>query len=72
MARETERPFELYLDGATVSGRADVILDKEGGGPTALAILDYNPRCRRLRHQLSELIENSSREPGPAMLRLRS
>lgn len=38
---ETERPFELYLDGVTVSGRADVILDEEGGIPSALAILDY-------------------------------
>ena len=38
---ETERPFELHLDGVTVSGRADVILDKEGGTPTGLAIVDY-------------------------------
>lgn len=38
---ETERPFELRLDGITVTGRADVILDCEGGVPTALAILDY-------------------------------
>ena len=38
---ETERPFELHLDGVTVSGRADVILDQEGGVPTALAIVDY-------------------------------
>ena len=38
---ETERPFELHLDGVTVSGRADVILDKEDGVPTALAIVDY-------------------------------
>lgn len=38
---ETERPFELHLDGLTVTGRADVILDEEGGVPTALAILDY-------------------------------
>ena len=38
---ETERPFELHLDGITVTGRADVILDKEGGVPTALAIVDY-------------------------------
>lgn len=38
---ETERPFELHLDGITVTGRADVILDEEGGVPTALAILDY-------------------------------
>jgi DNA helicase-2/ATP-dependent DNA helicase PcrA len=38
---ETERPFELHLDGVTISGRADVILDQEGGEPTALAIVDY-------------------------------
>jgi DNA helicase-2/ATP-dependent DNA helicase PcrA len=38
---ENERPFELRLDGITVTGRADVILDHEGGKPTALAILDY-------------------------------
>jgi DNA helicase-2/ATP-dependent DNA helicase PcrA len=38
---ETERPFELHLDGVTVTGRADVILDQEDGVPTALAIVDY-------------------------------
>jgi DNA helicase-2/ATP-dependent DNA helicase PcrA len=38
---ETERPFELHLDGVTISGRADVILDKEASVDTALAILDY-------------------------------
>jgi DNA helicase II / ATP-dependent DNA helicase PcrA len=38
---ETERPFELHLDGITVSGRADVILDQEGGVTTGLAIVDY-------------------------------
>jgi DNA helicase-2/ATP-dependent DNA helicase PcrA len=38
---ETERPFELRLDGVAVSGRADVILDNEGGVETGLAILDY-------------------------------
>ena len=38
---ETERPFELHLDGVTVSGRADVILDREDGVPTALALVDY-------------------------------
>jgi DNA helicase-2/ATP-dependent DNA helicase PcrA len=38
---ETERPFELHLDGITITGRADVILDEEDGVPTALAILDY-------------------------------
>ena len=43
---ETERPFELHLEGITVSGRADVILDHEGGEPTALAILDYKTSTR--------------------------
>jgi DNA helicase-2/ATP-dependent DNA helicase PcrA len=43
---ETERPFELHLDGVTVTGRADVILDREGGVPTALAILDYKTSVR--------------------------
>jgi DNA helicase-2/ATP-dependent DNA helicase PcrA len=38
---ETERPFELHLDGVTVTGRADVILDREDGVPSALAIVDY-------------------------------
>jgi DNA helicase-2/ATP-dependent DNA helicase PcrA len=38
---ETERPFELHLDGVIVTGRADVILDHEGGVPSALAIVDY-------------------------------
>jgi DNA helicase-2/ATP-dependent DNA helicase PcrA len=38
---ETERPFELHLDGVIVEGRADVILDREGGVEQALAILDY-------------------------------
>ena len=38
---ETERPFELHLDTAVVSGRADVILDREGGEAGAMAIVDY-------------------------------
>jgi DNA helicase-2/ATP-dependent DNA helicase PcrA len=38
---EVERPFELHLDGLVVSGRADVILDQEGGRTTSLAIVDY-------------------------------
>jgi len=38
---EAERPFELHLDGITVTGRADVILDREGGVPSVLAIVDY-------------------------------
>lgn len=42
---ETERPFELHLEGAIVSGRADVILDHEGGVPSRLAIVDYKTRA---------------------------
>lgn len=37
----TERPFELYLDGAVVSGRADVIYDEHEGQIGRLAIVDY-------------------------------
>lgn len=38
----TERPFELYLPGVVVSGRADVIYDDDGGGhPENLVIVDY-------------------------------
>jgi DNA helicase-2/ATP-dependent DNA helicase PcrA len=38
---ETERPFQLRLSDGTVSGRADVILDEEGGLPGRLSIVDY-------------------------------
>ena len=37
----TERPFELYLDGVVVSGRADVIYDEHDGVIENLAIVDY-------------------------------
>jgi len=55
---ETERPFELHLPNATVAGRADVILDREGGQPGALAIVDYktatdeDDRIHRLQLQI--------------------
>ena len=38
---ETERPFELHLPTAIISGRADVILDTESGELRSLAIVDY-------------------------------
>jgi DNA helicase II / ATP-dependent DNA helicase PcrA len=38
---ETERPFELHLPTAIISGRADVILDRENGQVRSLAIVDY-------------------------------
>jgi DNA helicase II / ATP-dependent DNA helicase PcrA len=39
--RETERPFELHLPTAIISGRADVILDLQDGDVRSLAIVDY-------------------------------
>lgn len=36
-----ERPFELYLEGVVVSGRADVIYDEKDGEVQNLAIVDY-------------------------------
>ncbi len=38
---DTERPFDLRLPGASIQGRADVILDREGGTPGSLALVDY-------------------------------
>jgi len=38
---ETERPFELHLPTAVISGRADVILDMAGEQIQSLAIVDY-------------------------------
>ena len=38
---EAERPFELALDGAIVSGRADVVLDMHEGVVNNLALVDY-------------------------------
>jgi DNA helicase-2/ATP-dependent DNA helicase PcrA len=38
---ETERHFELHLEKGIVSGRADVILDREGGKINRLALVDY-------------------------------
>ena len=37
----TERPFELYLDGVVINGRADVIYDEHDGVIDNLAIVDY-------------------------------
>jgi RecB family exonuclease len=38
---EIERPFELHLPAAIISGRADVILDTDDGEIRSLAIVDY-------------------------------
>jgi DNA helicase-2/ATP-dependent DNA helicase PcrA len=49
---ETERSFELHLDAGVVHGRADVILDREGGKVEHLALVDYktsnDPRADEL------------------------
>jgi DNA helicase-2/ATP-dependent DNA helicase PcrA len=52
-----ERPFALHLDSGVITGRADVILDEEGGRRGALAIVDYKvateeEREERYREQL--------------------
>jgi DNA helicase-2/ATP-dependent DNA helicase PcrA len=41
-----ERPFELHTDDGLLSGRADVILDEEGGQTGSLAIVDYKVAAR--------------------------
>jgi DNA helicase-2/ATP-dependent DNA helicase PcrA len=61
---ETERPFELALPGVVVSGRADVILDKEGGKEERLAIVDYKTEIddRELGLQLQVYMAAGQRE----------
>lgn len=49
---EIERPFELHLPEATITGRADVILDREGGSVGSMAILDYKTSVDRLSDEL--------------------
>lgn len=44
-----ERPFELHLGGATVIGRADVIID-ESDGKQRLAIVDYKTAADAHEH----------------------
>ena len=63
---ETERPFELHLDGVTIAGRADVILDKEEGVETALAILDYKTSTSAMaEHELQlQVYADAGRREG--------
>jgi DNA helicase-2/ATP-dependent DNA helicase PcrA len=63
---ETERPFELHLDGVTIAGRADVILDREGGVDSALAILDYKTSTSEIgEHQLQlQVYTDAGRREG--------
>ena len=50
----TERAFELHLQEGTLSGRADVILDRHEGRPDALAIVDYKTTKGKERDPLFE------------------
>jgi DNA helicase-2/ATP-dependent DNA helicase PcrA len=63
---ETERPFELHLEGVTINGRADVILDREGGVETALAILDYKTSTSSMsEHELQlQVYADAGRREG--------
>lgn len=63
---ETERPFKLHLDGVTINGRADVILDREDGVDTALAILDYKTSTSAIaEHELQlQVYADAGRREG--------
>ena len=51
----TERPFELHLEGGIVSGRADVILDEEGGEHGLARHRRLQGRHRRAPQEIFEL-----------------
>lgn len=59
-----ERPFELHLDNAVISGRADVILE-ERGGVQSLVIVDYKTSANGeldYAHQLQVYSDAGRRE----------
>ena len=49
---QTERPFELALEGVVVFGRADVIIGEHDGTPDSLAIVDYKTSIDDREHGL--------------------
>jgi DNA helicase-2/ATP-dependent DNA helicase PcrA len=51
---EVERPFELHLESVIIVGRADVILDREGGSPPKLTIVDYKTYDAKQADQTAE------------------
>jgi DNA helicase II / ATP-dependent DNA helicase PcrA len=61
-----ERPFELHLPNAVIVGRADVILDGEGGRPQSLAIVDYKTTAEgEHAHDLQlQVYANAGRREG--------
>jgi DNA helicase-2/ATP-dependent DNA helicase PcrA len=61
----TERPFELYLDGVVVNGRADVIYDEHDGVIDNLAIVDYKTATRGEVHPLQlQIYADAGRREG--------
>lgn len=61
----TERPFELYLDGVVVSGRADVIYDEHDGIIDNLAIVDYKTATGGEMHPLQlQVYADAGRREG--------
>ncbi|WP_217697934.1 ATP-dependent helicase [Sinomonas mesophila] len=61
----TERPFELYLEGAVISGRADVIYDEHNGQVGSLAIVDYKTSTRGQTNPLQlQIYADAGRREG--------
>ena len=62
----TERPFKLYLDGVTVSGRADVVLDGRPGSEGRLTIVDYKTAAAQdEKHELQlQIYTDAGRREG--------
>ena len=52
---ELERSFEIHTDDGLLSGRADVILDKEGSDKRGLSIVDYKASRRVEREEHNEM-----------------
>jgi DNA helicase-2/ATP-dependent DNA helicase PcrA len=64
---ETERAFELHLEEGVVNGRADVILDHEGGKINHLAIVDYKTANDR---KSDDILMNDNYNARPATTRI--
>lgn len=61
----TERPFELYLDGIVVSGRADVVFDEHNGAADNLSIVDYKTALgEELKPLQLQVYANAGRREG--------
>lgn len=60
----TERPFELYLPGVVISGRADVIYDEHDGIPDNLAIVDYKTALGQVEPLQLQVYVDAGRREG--------